>query len=96
MGYLVAVTLQWITVTCVSLLTSILTSCGIAFYLYAIAVTKDIKCALNTIDKSSKTKTKDKQMNMQFADFIDLYSTMKQLSCVSFLEQMEIICFLLW
>lgn len=58
----------------------IVLSCGAASYLFAIAVTKDIKCILNTINENSKTKMGRKRIYKQLNEFIGLHSTLKQLS----------------
>lgn len=55
---------------------------GIACYLFAIAIIKDIKRVLKVIDENSKTKKMRKHIFNQMIEFIDLHSAVEQLSCV--------------
>lgn len=81
-GYVFAVTSQWIAVSCVCFSVSILLAVGIAFFLLMFAITKDLKCILKVIEKNSCAKTRRKQIFKQFAEFIDLHAAIKQLSFV--------------
>lgn len=81
-GYLIAVALQWISLTYIFYSAMIVTTYGIAGYLFVTAVTEDIKCTLNTIDEILKTKTTSKLIFKQFTGFVQLFSTIKQLSAL--------------
>lgn len=83
-GYLVAITIQWMSLTFVCFSIMVVVSVGIAGYLFSVAVIKDIKCILQAIDENSKTKARSKQIYKQFCELIDLHSTIKQLSHVHF------------
>lgn len=89
-GYLIAIVLQWISLTYVFFTIMILLSCGIAGYCFAIAVTEDIKCTLNIIEENVKTKVGRRRINRQFAEFIESHAAIKQLSCVRMNENGKI------
>lgn len=80
---MVVIVLQWITLPYLIFLTMILVTNGIASYLFAVAVIKDVKCALKEIDKCSETKKGRKRIYKQFTEFIDLHSAIEQLSLLT-------------
>lgn len=79
MGYLISVALQWTLVTCVCFSIMIVNANGTASYLFATAITNDIKCVLKAIDKNSKSKKRHKHIYKQFTEFLDLHSAIKRL-----------------
>lgn len=84
-----AIILQWISLTYVYFWIMILNAAGIAFFLFVNAIIKDIKLILKPINKNSNTKKRRQQIHKQFVEFIDLHSTIKELSCVFIFDRYE-------
>lgn len=81
-GYMIAIILQWIAFTYLCFSAMLTNMTGFTFFLFVTAITKDIKCILNAIDEKSEIENEPKQIYNQFAEFVDLYGAIKQLSCI--------------
>lgn len=57
------------------------TAFGIAYFLYTVTITDDLKNSLNSINKEEKKKHKDRRQSFELLrDFIQLHSIARQLS----------------
>lgn len=89
-GYLVAITIQYISsVICFTVIECLL-AYGIATFLYALVATKDVRAILNSINKNAKSIANERQAFQQLCNSIQFHSILKQLSyndpikCTSF------------
>lgn len=73
--------------TFVGFLVMVLSVTGVSVYLFLTAVTNDTKCILKSIDQNSNSRRGRKQIYKQFSEFIELDSTIKQLSLISNLSK---------
>ena len=81
-GYTMACIVQYIHIWY-----SFVLMCGIilfpmVFHLYAVAMAKDMKNTLKSLEKNAKIKENNLKAFHRFCDFVKLHSTLKQLSCL--------------
>lgn len=88
-GYLIAISLEWTLLAYVCFTILILVVSGIAVYLFATTIIKDIKSILKVIDKNSRIRKNRKTILKQLIEFIDLHSAIRQLSCAFYLLVFE-------
>lgn len=79
-GYLVAVSFQYLTIRNLYMFAANLISLGIGLHLFTLSVTSDIKIQLNSISQIAKPKRNRKQIIKYLLDFVRNNSFEKQLS----------------
>lgn len=79
-GYLIAVTLQYIIAIYAAIFMSCIVTLGFGAFLFAVAVNKISKQSLYTICKKAKHKTSQTHLLKRLHEFIHFYSSVKQLS----------------
>lgn len=79
-GYLAAVSLQFIMSTYGFALVANMSCFGIGCYFFALTLTDDLKNILKSINKISKIKKKRSEIAAKLTEFIKIHSMAKQLS----------------
>lgn len=80
LGYLIAACLQYVMTKCFFIYVASLSSFGIGFYLFSMAMSEDMKLNLNSIKRDSKTRRHQSEAIKQLAKFVQIHTLSKQLS----------------
>lgn len=83
--YSIASISEWISFTNNSFVFLVITTFGIACYLFIVALNEDNKSILQTINTDARAKATRLNIYKQFTEFVDSHSDTKQLSPPNFL-----------
>lgn len=79
-GYLIAVTIQYIQASYLFLFAATMVSAGIGYYLLGMAIATEIKVGLNSMSESAKLDENQLQMIEQLRDIVEIHSFLYELS----------------
>lgn len=85
-GYLTAVVYQYVMTRFSFVFIAGAVSIGISEFLFAVTVTDDIKCILESFNKDAKSKNTRLKTLQHLSNYIQIHSTLKQLSCDSLIN----------